>query len=165
MPPSPFFGDPLGSLFFMFFRFGASWAFLELSGPLSDPRCPTWCQMVPKTTPKIAPKSCFFLSRSKMRFCKPLSIGIDVFKNPRHSESEENPIKNRAREQTLSDASFCFASWAPGAAKGTEKVPRRVFQGFLQGLWMQDGARIDSGSVLGPQGGPMTPKRTKMISK
>ena len=67
-----------------------------------------------------------------MWFCIPLQHGIVVFRDPRHPKSEENPIKNRAREQTPCNASF-FRFLGPrgghkdrkGSPKGAPRVPRR----------------------------------------
>ena len=75
-------------------------------------------------------------------------------------KSKENPITNRARDQTLSDASF-LSLLEPSGQPRVEKALRRVPHGLPKDL--QNGPRIGSESVLGLRGGPMISKGIKMI--
>ena len=62
-----------------------------------------------------------------MWFCVPLPYGIHVFRDPRPLKSEENPMKNRARDQTPCNATFFRFLGSRGGhkdRKGLQRAPR-----------------------------------------
>ena len=109
-----------------FFHVFLVWCFLDFLGALGSffgPRMPNIGKNGNQNQIKIVSKLCFFGLRSTMWFCIPLQHGILIFMGPRHPKSEENPMKNRVREQTLSHASFLSLLGPLGRPKAPKKLP------------------------------------------
>ena len=136
------------------------------SGAKGSPKVANMAPNGPQNHPKIDPKSRLFRSRSKMWFCAPLPHGIDGFRGPRRPESEENPMKNRACEQTPSKASFFSLLGLPGRPKGPKRLPEGCPKGSqrdpkMEPEWSQNRLR----KRLGTPGWPNDPQGHQNDSK